>query len=179
VDLRIVKTRRNIRQAFLTLRAGQPLEKMRVSQLCDLALINKTTFYKHYQDIFALSETIEDETIDAILNSFEDMNLLFTDPDGFVTGLYFAFKAHKDEIMVLFSGRMDNLLAKVERQLLDRYPWISGKPENKILLTFLIWGAAHVLMDPRYDEPVLLDTTTRVANCVIALIDLPAPPPAD
>lgn len=171
MDLRIVKTRRSIREAFVTLRAEQPLEKVKVSRLCELALINKTTFYKHYQDIFALSEAIEDETIDAILDSFEDNNLLFGDPDGFVRGLFFAFKAHEDEILLLFSGRMDSLLAKVERHLLARYPWISGKPENEILLSYLIWGGAHVLMKPGYDEAVLLSTATRVARCVVSLID--------
>ena len=85
-------------------------------------LLNKTTFYKHYQDIYALSEEIEDETILSIMESFEQMNSLFSDPDAFMKGLYYAFKSHEKLILILFSGRMNNLIEKVERLLILHYP---------------------------------------------------------
>ena len=172
MDLRIVKTKKNIRQAFLELRSENALEKIKVKKLCELALINKTTFYKHYQDIYALSEEIEDETILSIMSSFEHMNSLFTDPDGFMKGLYYAFKSHEDLIMILFSERMNILIDKVEKQLIVHYPWISDMPEKEIVLSFLIWGASHVLMESRYDETVLLDTLTKVSKQVITFIDV-------
>ena len=78
VDLRIVKTRKNIREAFFELRQKHPLEKIKVKTLCEIALINKGTFYKHYQDIYALSEEIENETISAIMSSFDHMQALLT-----------------------------------------------------------------------------------------------------
>jgi hypothetical protein len=70
---------------------------------------------------------------------------------------------------------MNNLLDKVESQLIAHYPWIRGKPENEIVLSFLIWGAAHVLMESKYEEAVLLDTSTRVARHIIVLIDVQDP----
>ena len=172
MDLRIVKTKKNIRQAFLELRSENALEKIKVKKLCELALINKTTFYKHYQDIYALSEEIEDETILSIMSSFEHMNSLFADPDGFMKELYYAFKSHEDLIMILFSERMNILIDKVEKQLIVHYPWISDMPEKEIVLSFLIWGASHVLMESRYDETVLLDTLTKVSKQVITFIDV-------
>ena len=117
MDLRIVKTRKNIRDAFLELRSVYMLEKIKVTKLCELALINKTTFYNHYQDIYALSEEIEDETISSIMNNFQHLNGLFSDPDAFMKGLYYAFKSHEKLILTLFSGRMDILINKVEKQL--------------------------------------------------------------
>ena len=54
MDIRIEKTERAIKQAFMALRAQKPLEKIKVKELCDLANINKSTFYAHYQDIYAL-----------------------------------------------------------------------------------------------------------------------------
>jgi hypothetical protein len=172
MDLRIIKTRNNIREAFLELRSKNALEKVRVKRLCELALINKTTFYKHYQDIYALSEEIEDETILSILNSFEHMNSLFIDPEGFIKGLYYAFKSHENVIVILFSGRMNILIDKVERQLIVHYPWISGLPENEIVLSFLLWGASHVLSESTYEETILLNTLTKVAEQVITYIDV-------
>ena len=63
MDIRIEKTERAIRNAFLELRAAKPLEKITVKELCSLACINKSTFYSHYEDIYALSQMLESETI--------------------------------------------------------------------------------------------------------------------
>jgi AcrR family transcriptional regulator len=168
MDLRIIKTRNNIRAAFLELRAKNPIKVIR---LCDLALINKSTFYKHYQDIFALSEEVENEIIQSIMNSFEYLDALFTHPDVFCKGLYYAFMSHQAEVLTLFSGRMNILIDKVVRQLMDHYPLLGSTPEKEIVLSFLLWGSAHVLMESRYDETVMLDTLARVARQTIALID--------
>lgn len=174
MDLRVIKTRKSIREGFLRLRSETPLEKIKVTQLCDLAMINKTTFYKHYQDIYALSGEIEDETILSIMDSFDHMNSLFTDPAGFFKGLYFAFMSHQDLILILFSGRMDVLVGKVETQLIVHYPRLNAMPERRTLLSLLLWGGSHVLMEARYSEEVLLDTLTRATQAIISIIDEPA-----
>lgn len=171
MDLRIVKTRKNIREAFLNLRMKNPLEKIKVKRLCELAIINKTTFYKHYQDIFALSEEVENETITSIMNSFGGMNTLFTSPEGFCKGLYYAFKSHEGIIMTLFSGRMNNLVDKVARKLGEHYPNLGSIPEKEIMVSFLLWGASHVLMESRYEETILLDTLSMVAKQMVTMFD--------
>ena len=170
MDLRIVKTKANIREAFLELRSEHMLEKIKVTQLCQLALINKTTFYNHYQDIYALSEEIEDETISSILGNFQHLDDLFSNPDAFMKGLYYAFKSHEGVILDLFSGRMDILLHKIEKQFLNQYPLLIDMPEKEIILSFFIWGASHVLSEPKYEESILLNTLTRVAEEIITSI---------
>lgn len=172
MDLRIVKTRKYIREAFLELRSKNMLEKIKVTELCELALINKTTFYNHYQDIYALSEEIENETILSIMNSFQHLNDLFSNPDRFMKGLYYAFKSHEEEILTLFSGRMDILIDKVEKLLLIQYPLVGDMPEKEILLSFLLWGASHVLSESKYEETILLDTLTKVSTQIITSIDM-------
>ena len=59
MDLRIEKTEREIKNAFIGLRAKKPLEKITVRELCGLACINKSTFYAHYRDIYDLSDSME------------------------------------------------------------------------------------------------------------------------
>lgn len=172
MDLRILKTRKSIKSAFLELREGLPLEKIRVNRLCEIAMINKTTFYKHYQDIYALSEEIENTTILAIMNSFKNIHSLFTDPQAFISGLYTAFKAHEKLIMTLFAGRMDVLFEKVERQLVAHYPSIGLSHQKEILLSFLIKGASHVLIEAKYEEDVMLDTLSSIALKVIEVMEL-------
>ena len=50
MDLRIEKTERGIKNAFIELRSRKPLEKITVKELCELACINKSTFYSHYKE---------------------------------------------------------------------------------------------------------------------------------
>ena len=53
----------------MELRSKKALEKITVKELCGLACINKSTFYSHYEDIYALSEAIETETVASLLKS--------------------------------------------------------------------------------------------------------------
>jgi AcrR family transcriptional regulator len=170
MDLRVLKTKQGIREAFFVLRSQNLLEKIKVTRLCELALINKTTFYNHYADVYALSDEIEDETILSIMNSFQHMDDLFLNPDGFMKGLFYAFKAHEELILVLFSGRMDVLIEKVERQLLIQYPLLGDNPEKEIILSFLLWGASHVFSESQYEEAIVLDTLTKLARLIITSI---------
>ena len=50
MDLRMVKTRAQIKEAFLKLREYLMPEKIKVKDICEMAMINKTTFYNHYID---------------------------------------------------------------------------------------------------------------------------------
>ena len=43
MDLRIEKTERGIKNAFIELRSRKPLEKITVKELCESARINKST----------------------------------------------------------------------------------------------------------------------------------------
>ncbi|MCD7842055.1 MAG: hypothetical protein LUG56_06245 [Lachnospiraceae bacterium] len=45
MDIRIKKTKESITNAFLELRSRKPLEKITVKELCEKAMINKSTFY--------------------------------------------------------------------------------------------------------------------------------------
>ncbi len=103
MDLRIEKTERAIRNAFMELRARMPLEKIRVRELCAAACINKSTFYAHYTDIYALSETLEKETVASIVSSIPDLKGYSAEnPDVFTRALCLAFLSNISLIKILF-----------------------------------------------------------------------------
>lgn len=86
MDLRIVKTRHAIKEAFLKLRSTLPLEKIKIKDICEMSLINKTTFYKHYSDIYTLANEIENEAIDLVVNCFTEKDDIFANPILFIEG---------------------------------------------------------------------------------------------
>ena len=55
-DLRVVKTLAQIDRALLECLEQTPLQKLTVDQLCQQAMINRSTFYKYYQDKYDLMD---------------------------------------------------------------------------------------------------------------------------
>ena len=49
-DLRIVRTYKSLREAFLQLMSQKHFEDITVNELCERAMIRRTTFYKHFAD---------------------------------------------------------------------------------------------------------------------------------
>lgn len=49
-DLRIIKTHMALHKAFTELLSQKPFELISTNELCDAAMIRRTTFYKHFTD---------------------------------------------------------------------------------------------------------------------------------
>jgi AcrR family transcriptional regulator len=54
LDLRTRRTRKLLQSALLDLLKERDLEAISVTDICDRAMIHRTTFYKHYEDKFDL-----------------------------------------------------------------------------------------------------------------------------
>ncbi|OQB24327.1 MAG: DNA-binding transcriptional repressor FabR [Firmicutes bacterium ADurb.Bin182] len=63
-DKRIRKTRKQIRLALTQLLKEKELKEITVSELTELADINRGTFYLHYRDIYDLFEKVQSEVFD-------------------------------------------------------------------------------------------------------------------
>ena len=53
-DLRVIKTQTILYNTLLELLKEQPFEKIKVSNICQRARINRSTFYSHYNDKYEL-----------------------------------------------------------------------------------------------------------------------------
>ncbi len=151
MDLRQQKTKRSIINAFLRLRTEKPLEKITVRELSECAEIHKATFYLHYQDIYALSESLERELIDNILAGISDPSAFLTDVERFNEELYCLLISHESMLSILFSGSRAGLLADMTEERIKNYifsffPEYRNDPRKEIALTFLIQGGYRTYM---------------------------------
>lgn len=62
-DLRVVKTRRVIRNALFELMGEKPLPKITISEICARAEINRKTFYRHYREVGDVITELENEIL--------------------------------------------------------------------------------------------------------------------
>lgn len=60
-DRRTRRTKKLLKEAFIELLSQKKLNEITVKELCDLADINRGTFYLHYQDIYDLKQQLENE----------------------------------------------------------------------------------------------------------------------
>ena len=153
MDIRIEKTERAIKNAFLELRSRKPLGKITVKELCSLAAINKSTFYSHYEDIYALSDKMESETIVSVLkNISSQQEEPFKNPDVFTRNLYMALISNNTLINLLFSGTEkarlgDCLETELKRLICEKYPDYKEDPQRDIMLSFCIQGCFHAYLN--------------------------------
>ena len=60
-DARVRYTKQVLKNTLLGLLEKKPINRITVKEVCDIAQINRATFYSHYTDCFDLLEKIENE----------------------------------------------------------------------------------------------------------------------
>ena len=145
-DLRVYKTKKAIREAFLELRKTKPLEKIKVGDVCDLAMCIRATFYRYYQDIYDLNNQLEDEAINRLVSTFEDKEALLFKTESYLKGLYISLEQNYDYYYTLFHDRKDVLTIKIEKQTLEFYKTrYANNMEEEILISFIIHGILYTI----------------------------------
>lgn len=172
MDIRIVKTERAVKNAFLKLRSKKELEKITVKELCQEAQINKSTFYSHYKDIYDLSDAIEEEIVDSIIKSIMNPEYILEKPAEFAKQLFFACFAQNTMIQVLFSGKQRNHLAErltqgVKELIFEKYPQFRNDMAKNVILTYCIRGGYYAYIEnPDCDLNELVEIIAAITQRV-------------
>ena len=126
-DRRIKKTKKLIKETFIEFLLEKPIQEIRVQALAEKADINRGTFYQHYDDIYDLLNSIEDEIIEEFTSVLEDsykqaelsgVNLSRKDVEPILIMLLDRIlsyvKENNDEIVALFR---DDQNSKIKQKL--------------------------------------------------------------
>jgi AcrR family transcriptional regulator len=73
MDLRIKRTRKFIREAFFELIHEKGFDPVTVGEITERAMINRSTFYRHYREKYDLAEKCLDEPFNALLEQIDQM----------------------------------------------------------------------------------------------------------
>ena len=148
MDLRTERTRRSITNAFLELRKQKTIEKITVKELAELAYINKATFYTHYHDIYDLSDQLENEFMDSVINELPHPESIITDPALATRELADMLIKKVDITNILFSGSRQNLLSEkiyiaLMKYISSKYPEQESSLKRDLVLSIIIQGCFH------------------------------------
>lgn len=90
LDLRVEKTRKNIQQQFLNLLKEYSFQDITVKQLIMECRINRSTFYRNYEDKYDLIEKIAQELLDGFSRSVRPEFIVLPEMDERRLRPYFA-----------------------------------------------------------------------------------------
>ena len=111
-DLRVIKTKRNIENAFIDLLHQKDFHAITVQDILDTALINRSTFYKHYADKYALSEALCQDIFVLFQEYVEQRFLLEAQTEqmvDIVKDLYSFLSQNRIKILALFKIQAENI----------------------------------------------------------------------
>lgn len=145
MDLREIKTKRAIHNAFLELRSRKPLERIRIKELAELAEISKGTFYLHYKDIYDLSEKLQKDVVERVIAEIKHPDAILNDKSLFTKELSNAFVSNMNMINILFSGNQDSILpAQIEKEIREQLKQYNQEyekdPFTNVLITYQVYG---------------------------------------
>ncbi len=143
-DLRIVKSRKAIKDAFLQLIKEKGYNNVTITDIADRALINRKTFYMHYETKQALYDEICNELIDVL------------DPESTMETLH-KLNGHEQRKPVI------NLLNNIRKEK-EVFSVLINDENNKVFvhklydkITPVILSQTHGMANSMMDEKLLLE----------------------
>ncbi|GAY71883.1 TetR/AcrR family transcriptional regulator [Lentilactobacillus kosonis] len=162
MDARQYKTERDIRQGCINLLAQKEFEKITIADICQEAIISRTTFYAHYVDKYALLEklVIDYTTLFAEIAE-KRINELFNQSkmDFSMSQIADELLEHKQALQALFrvhvkgldlTANCQDILQRSWHHVINELELTSKAPEDylaqtctALILNFVKWTLAN------------------------------------
>lgn len=150
-DARVRYTKKVIREVFLSLLREKSVKQITVTELCQLADINRATFYKHYRDVFDLLEQIEAGALEHLRGITRKIH--GEDAMGQFVQLLVRAREHHEEFAIIasehgdpnFSRQTSACLYEAARDTVFRHLPAGTEEEKAMICEFLEGGGSGVL----------------------------------
>lgn len=172
-DLRVIKTRKLIYQTLLELMKEKTFEEIKVSDICSRAMINRSTFYAHYEDKYELLidflSNLKEEFARELNESCKE-NLSIREYYIRLISLFLDHIDSKRDVYnsIMVNNRssimMDILLSVVNDDILKRFKEndINLKVPTEVISKFYLGGVINIGMEwlsnsNKYTKEEILD----------------------
>ncbi|SHK25293.1 hypothetical protein SAMN02745136_02089 [Anaerocolumna jejuensis DSM 15929] len=138
-DRRVIRTKKNIRNAFIQLIGQKELEQVTVTDIANLADIDRKTFYLHYDTVLDVYKDLLNELSDELLLLLNSSKTF--DFSAFFKGLnqimekdmsFYKTIAEKDSYSFLINECTSLLNQKLTQKILSDYGTVSINQQIKI-----------------------------------------------
>lgn len=147
-DLRVIKTRRLIKNALIELMAEKEVAAITITELSAKAMINRKTFYRHYETVAEVVTELENEILSEFAEALRNANKSCLDVGGVVADIsalivrrrdYFA-KMTKLNPDLFSKGRIKAMLRRAVEVSLRNYGGITDRETLAAVSQFAVSG---------------------------------------
>lgn len=153
-DRRIKITKLLLKESLIDLLYEKDINKITIKEVCEKADLNRSTFYAHYSDIYALLNSIKEEYMENILNEVPEMKLEYSDSSIVINNIlnYILENKKLSQLLIGEKGEVafqKRLMGIVYEDLQDMLVGIQGMNEvkSKFISSYIITGSIGVLQD--------------------------------
>lgn len=153
-DLRVIKTRRTIRETLIVLMGEKELSDITVSELSARAMINRKTFYRHYKTVADVVTELENEILaefSDILrssnNSVLDAGVVFRDIGELIVKRRELFDLMKLNPDVFNNGRIKAMLRRALEVSLKNIGALKDEATISAVSQFMVSGVLALYAD--------------------------------
>lgn len=153
MDRRTKYTQQIISNTLIDLLEEKELNKITVSEICEIADVNRATFYRYYLDVYDLLEKIQTNFTNELITSYTQENITEYTVSNFAKALLRIFVENKKLVKILFNNKtttnfLDDVLEVVYQTCKDKWeqdlPGISQE-DIEYASIFLFNGALGVI----------------------------------
>lgn len=119
LDARVRYTKRVIKESIVELLHEKPFHKLRLTEVCQRAEINRATFYKHYKDLYDWKEQLEQECLQRTAAILDNCDL--SDMQGILAQQFSDMKENAELYELISSHNFEsNVLETVVSMILKK-----------------------------------------------------------
>lgn len=166
-------TKMLLKTSLIEVMRHKTINQITIKEICEKADLNRSTFYLHYTDQFALLEDIENEIIHTTFEYLQNVS-----PNLDTLTYIETFLNYVKKNVVIFetllchqetSGFQDLFINKILEQLKANLPFNCSDEIKSYIYSFLLYGCMHIIIDwinHDFDLP-----TASVSHLIFELCD--------
>lgn len=170
MDRRVKKTKTAIFEAYIQAKKERRGVQPSVKEICGIADINKTTFYRYYTDVEELSSSLIDLVINKLLIEGIKIEYLLTEPEAYFRHVLANYRQHEDDVSVLLADNPQAFIFEAERILKNKLKETIADRYDEDLCTFIAGGAAHYFLFANYNDEEKLKKFCRIIKAATTAV---------
>ena len=140
-----------LRTALVELMQKKPFSEITIKEICEQADLNRTTFYLHYTDQFALLSDVENEVYQKTLETLKNVKPA-ADAPGMIETFLQYIKSNASLFRILFFDAgseqfRSRFIENTLKSLRVNIPLSCAADEEPYILCFLMQGSVHMIME--------------------------------
>lgn len=173
-DLRVRKTKANLYKGLLQLMEEKTFEEIKVTDICNVSMINRSTFYDHFNDKYELLASLLDDlkqelkehlkveikTINLKDYYIEMIKLLMEYINKNITTYSSIAIIKRNNNSIAYDMMFDATLEEVTKRLKEKYINKSSVPIETIAL-FYVSGVTKIIIES-LKENKIIDSNTLI-----------------